>query len=180
MLPRSRSLRQQSRRSLQASLFKAILEFSYSLLTSLGAVIWPRVCFPQDAVVQRGLTSLQDKKKAELDRQKELAELFAVAIKQPKVPAGNCCSLLCRYVMVVNCDPTRLVGSRCHGVYCCDSNAQALIPSRCCVNIFGTGSARRVSNASFHTTWLWSGGVARLTSSPTGHTCLHLNLSMIT
>ena len=34
---------------------------------------------------------LQDKKKAELDRQKELAELFAVAIKQPKVPVGMCC-----------------------------------------------------------------------------------------
>ena len=33
--------------------------------------------------------ALQDKKKAELERQKELAELFAVAIKQPKVPAGE-------------------------------------------------------------------------------------------
>lgn len=32
---------------------------------------------------------LQDKRKAEAERQKELAELFAVAIKQPKVPAGK-------------------------------------------------------------------------------------------
>ena len=31
----------------------------------------------------------QDKKKAEAERQKELAELFAVAIKQPKIPAGE-------------------------------------------------------------------------------------------
>jgi len=31
---------------------------------------------------------MQDKKAAELERQKELAELFAVAIKQPKIPAG--------------------------------------------------------------------------------------------
>ena len=30
----------------------------------------------------------QDKKAAEAERQKELAELFAVAIKQPKVPIG--------------------------------------------------------------------------------------------
>lgn len=33
---------------------------------------------------------MQDKKKAEAERAKELAELFAVAIKQPKVPAGVC------------------------------------------------------------------------------------------
>ncbi len=32
---------------------------------------------------------LQDKKKAEAERAKELAELFAVAIKQPKVPVGG-------------------------------------------------------------------------------------------
>ena len=31
---------------------------------------------------------LQDKKKLEEERQKELDDLFAVAIKQPKVPAG--------------------------------------------------------------------------------------------
>ena len=31
----------------------------------------------------------QDKKKAEADQQKELDALFAVAIKQPKVPAGT-------------------------------------------------------------------------------------------
>ncbi len=30
----------------------------------------------------------QDKKKAEADRAAELNELFAVAIKQPKVPTG--------------------------------------------------------------------------------------------
>ncbi len=34
------------------------------------------------------LTGRQDKKKAEEERQKELAALFAVAIKQPKVPVG--------------------------------------------------------------------------------------------
>ena len=31
---------------------------------------------------------MQAKKKAEADRQKELDDLFATAIKQPKVPAG--------------------------------------------------------------------------------------------
>ncbi|CAL5223025.1 g5480 [Coccomyxa viridis] len=43
-------------------------------------------------------TEQKDKKKAELDRQKELAELFAVAIKQPKVPVGtDPKSVLCEY-----------------------------------------------------------------------------------
>lgn len=32
---------------------------------------------------------MQDKKKAEADRQKELNDLFAIAIKQPKVPPGE-------------------------------------------------------------------------------------------
>ena len=32
---------------------------------------------------------VQDKKKAEADRQKELNDLFAIAIKQPKVPPGK-------------------------------------------------------------------------------------------
>jgi hypothetical protein len=32
---------------------------------------------------------MQEKKKLEAERQKELAELFAVAIKQPKVPVGK-------------------------------------------------------------------------------------------
>ena len=32
---------------------------------------------------------VQDKKKAEADRQKELNDLFAIAIKQPKVPPGE-------------------------------------------------------------------------------------------
>ncbi len=35
------------------------------------------------------LAHYQDKKKAEEERQKELNALFAVAIKQPKIPAGE-------------------------------------------------------------------------------------------
>ena len=35
------------------------------------------------------MLSKQDKKKAEADRQKELNDLFAIAIKQPKVPPGT-------------------------------------------------------------------------------------------
>ena len=31
---------------------------------------------------------MQEKKKAEADKQKELNDLFAIAIKQPKVPPG--------------------------------------------------------------------------------------------
>lgn len=54
-----------------------------------------------------GLDFLQDKKKAELDRQKELAELFAVAIKQPKVPAGKCRSSL---LHILATSQLRLVG----------------------------------------------------------------------
>ncbi|CAK0771177.1 hypothetical protein CVIRNUC_003840 [Coccomyxa viridis] len=43
-------------------------------------------------------SSVKDKKKAEAERQKELAELFAVAIKQPKVPAGvDPKSIVCEY-----------------------------------------------------------------------------------
>lgn len=38
---------------------------------------------------------MQDKKKAEADRQKELNDLFAIAIKQPKVPPGaSCCTAM--------------------------------------------------------------------------------------
>ncbi|KAJ9506511.1 hypothetical protein QJQ45_019621 [Haematococcus lacustris] len=37
---------------------------------------------------QQGIVNPKDKKKAEEERQKELAALFAVAIKQPKVPPG--------------------------------------------------------------------------------------------
>ncbi len=48
----------------------------YILCCSITALLWFTGTAPQD------------KKKAELERQKELAELFAVAIKQPKVPAG--------------------------------------------------------------------------------------------
>lgn len=36
-----------------------------------------------------GHDCIQAKKQAEVERQKELAELFAVAIKQPKVPVGR-------------------------------------------------------------------------------------------
>ena len=43
---------------------------------------------------------LQDKRKAEAERQKELAELFAVAIKQPKVPAGKQVSATCDQITV--------------------------------------------------------------------------------
>lgn len=32
---------------------------------------------------------MQEKKKAEADKQKELNDLFAIAIKQPKVPPGQ-------------------------------------------------------------------------------------------
>ena len=32
---------------------------------------------------------MQEKKKAEADKQKELNDLFAIAIKQPKVPPGE-------------------------------------------------------------------------------------------
>lgn len=34
---------------------------------------------------------MQEKKKAEADKQKELNDLFAIAIKQPKVPPGKRC-----------------------------------------------------------------------------------------
>jgi hypothetical protein len=37
----------------------------------------------------RNVMNSQDKKAAEEARQRELNELFAVAIKQPKVPAGK-------------------------------------------------------------------------------------------
>jgi hypothetical protein len=46
------------------------------------------------AMVASTITSPQDKKKAEADRQKELNDLFAIAIKQPKVPPGED-TLLC-------------------------------------------------------------------------------------
>lgn len=45
-------------------------------------------------MVASTVTSPQDKKKAEADRQKELNDLFAIAIKQPKVPPGKD-TLLC-------------------------------------------------------------------------------------
>ena len=45
-------------------------------------------------MVDSTITSPQDKKKAEADRQKELNDLFAIAIKQPKVPPGED-TLLC-------------------------------------------------------------------------------------
>ena len=35
------------------------------------------------------ISIVQDKKKAEADKQKELNDLFAIAIKQPKVPPGQ-------------------------------------------------------------------------------------------
>jgi hypothetical protein len=35
------------------------------------------------------LSALQDKKRAEEERQRELASLFAQSIKQPKVPVGE-------------------------------------------------------------------------------------------
>lgn len=41
------------------------------------------------ALVMTRISWLQEKKKAEADKQKELDALFAVAIKQPKVPAGG-------------------------------------------------------------------------------------------
>ncbi len=46
------------------------------------------------AMVASTITPAQDKKKAEADRQKELNDLFAIAIKQPKVPPGED-TLLC-------------------------------------------------------------------------------------
>lgn len=46
------------------------------------------------AMVASTTTLPQDKKKAEADRQKELNDLFAIAIKQPKVPPGED-TLLC-------------------------------------------------------------------------------------
>ena len=45
-------------------------------------------------MVASTITPPQDKKKAEADRQKELNDLFAIAIKQPKVPPGEG-TLLC-------------------------------------------------------------------------------------
>lgn len=37
---------------------------------------------------------MQEKKKAEADKQKELNDLFAIAIKQPKVPPGEVVALV--------------------------------------------------------------------------------------
>ncbi|KAK9816691.1 hypothetical protein WJX72_003761 [[Myrmecia] bisecta] len=49
-------------------------------------------------------TAPKDKKKAELERQKELNELFAVAIKQPKVPPGvDPKSIVCEYFRAGQC-----------------------------------------------------------------------------
>lgn len=42
--------------------------------------------------------SVKDKKAAEAAKQKELNDLFAVAIKQPKVPAGVWHRCECRYI----------------------------------------------------------------------------------
>lgn len=48
--------------------------------------------------------SKKDKKKAEADQQKELDALFAVAIKQPKVPAGvDPKSIVCEYFRAGQC-----------------------------------------------------------------------------
>ena len=46
---------------------------------------------------------LQEKKKAEEDRAKELNELFAVAIKQPKVPVGEPSSTPSPYIIQLMC-----------------------------------------------------------------------------
>ena len=49
------------------------------------------------AMIGSTMTPAQDKKKAEADRQKELNDLFAIAIKQPKVPPGED-TLLCAHL----------------------------------------------------------------------------------
>ena len=102
MLPRNRSLQLQNRRSPHVPCLDRLPPSGRSCCPawclSLG-----KNCPPHRAAVPNFAQNLQDKKKAELDRQKELAELFAVAIKQPKVPVGKCCSLL---VQMLYCLPT--------------------------------------------------------------------------
>ena len=62
-------------------------------------------------MVASTITSPQDKKKAEADRQKELNDLFAIAIKQPKVPPGED-TLLCAHLA------DRLLTTSFHSQYC--------------------------------------------------------------
>lgn len=48
---------------------------------------------------------MQDKKKAEADKQKELNDLFAIAIKQPKVPPGERCYSVAVWLFAVMAVP---------------------------------------------------------------------------
>jgi hypothetical protein len=62
---------------------------------TVGRSGWPRQVAQTIAAfvgVVTKLSDVQDKKKLEEERQKELNDLFAVAIKQPKVPAGRLCT----------------------------------------------------------------------------------------
>ena len=106
MLPRNRSLRPRNRRSPRTPCLKTVLQLCSWLLSLLCNFTRARIVLP---MMQRFrmLPNLQDKKKAELDRQKELAELFAVAIKQPKVPVGKRCSLLLQILYI---STSRVVG----------------------------------------------------------------------
>jgi hypothetical protein len=65
---------------------------------------WPIVCLRHmwqwqwEGSARRLTCDVQAKKAAEEQRQRELAELFAVAIKQPKVPVGvDPKSIVCEY-----------------------------------------------------------------------------------
>ena len=97
----------------------------------------------------------QKKKEEEKAKDKELNDLFKIAVSQPKVPVGNIISVS---LWVCLC-----ITIRCCRELICEWFEQVLILSPYCVSFSKWGSVPRASSASSPTIWMFRGKGKRLT-----------------
>lgn len=112
---------------------------------------------------------MQDKKKKAEEQAKELNDLFAVAIKQPKVPVGGSAKMFDQPFKTFLCGDNAADGTS--AMTLASSAVQASTQNPLCANFTGTASARRASSASSHTISMLSARGAKLTFSVTGVLC---------
>jgi hypothetical protein len=113
------------------------------------------------SIIKKSLKK-QKKKEEEKAKEKELNELFKVAVSQPKVPVGNypfSSSFFNFFIWIL---AFVLLKFLFLGSYTDSLTDQVLIQSRYCASSSKWGSARKASNASSRTIWMFSEKEKRL------------------